>query len=254
MVVIVILSGCSIEDIFNHKTTQYIGVKEVKVTGTYNVEKARAAGLSDEEIAKHLAATRNYNLQWGLDNGYSYREIINYLASQPRVGSEQKNEARGVKTEWRLHKIVFRVNPDKQDGVYWVEAYDGKERSPLSRIRNCIVADSGNWEGEMDYNPWLWPARVEVVNGKFKFGGLELPKVGWWKWNFDKESFQSSEIVSTTWFVWNNTLVWIVSGIGILLIILNGWRSQIEEKKRKRVEEEQTEEERGDSRMETENG
>jgi hypothetical protein len=237
---IVVLSSCSVNDFFGHQTTQYIAVREVKgkstLKGTYDVERALSEGVPEEEIARYLAITRNFDVDRYIKAGFTYREIIDYLAKQPKIGGE-------VKIEWKRHKIVYKVYPDKQDVVYWVETSDGKERSPLSRVGNCIVADSDNWEGEMDYGSWPWPRRVEIINGKSKFDGLELTKVGWWKWNFDKENFQGSVIISTTWFVWNNHLVWILSGIGVLLIILYGWHSDTEDKKRKRQEARQAKEE-----------
>jgi hypothetical protein len=212
-------------------------VEVISIMGMADVEWARKKGASDQQIARYLASTRNYRLKEALEAGVPIEEIINYLAPQSKVGSKSRTESREVKTEWKpSHKIVCKVYTDKQDVVYWVEDYDGKERSPLYKMKKCIIADSDNWEGEMDYHSSFWPTRVEVVNGKLKFDGLELTKVGWWKWNFDKESFQSSAIISTTWFVWNNHLVWAVVGIGILLSILFGWRSNIEEKKRETAE------------------
>ena len=247
MVVIVILSGCSIEYIFSHQTTQYIAVREVKVTSITDmsdVEWARKKRASDQQIAEYLASTRNYRLKEALEAGVPLQEIIAYLAAQPKVGSKPGTEAREVKTEWKLsHKIVCKVYADKQDVVYWVEAYDGKERSPLYKMKKCIIADSDNWEGEMDYHSPFWPTRVEVVNGKLKFDGLEFPNVGWWNWNFNEQSFQNSEMISTTWFVWNNSLVWIGLGIGIFLICIYGLANWIEEKKRERQEAQQAERE-----------
>lgn len=210
MVVIVILSGCSIEDIFTHQTTQYIAVREVKVTGITDmsdVEWARKKGASDQQIAEYLAKTRNYRLADALKAGVPYREIIDHLARQPRAGSKPRTESREVKTEWKpSHKIAYKVYPDKQHVVYWIQSRDDKERSRLYTMKKCIVADSNNWEGEMDYHSPFWSARVEVINGEFKFDGIELPRVGWWKWNFDKESFRNSEIIRTTWLVWHDEL------------------------------------------------
>ena len=306
VLMIIILFGCSIEDFLSHQITQYIAIK--RGTGGYDVERALRDGVSEEEIARYLAKTRNFDLDKHLRAGFTHREIIDYLASQPRVDSEQKTEASEKKPRWKPHKIVLKVYPDKQEVVYWIEGKDSKERSPLYKMRNCVIADSDNWQGQMDYHPSIWPTKIaisnpldirevfkdpkfhalpmeerrkfmakidpdfaglpvaeqdkflnkitslqesisgftdnvgkkiEVIDGKLKLDGLELPKVGWWKWNFDKKSFQGSEIISTTWFVWNNNLIWILSGIGILLIILFGWHSDIEEKKRKRKEAEE---------------
>ena len=49
--------------------------------------------------------------------------------------------------------------------VYWVES-PGSEGSQLHKLKNCIVADLNNWEGEADY-VLLWKIRVKSVNGKF---------------------------------------------------------------------------------------
>ena len=48
----------------------------------YNVDAARQAGLSDEEIATHLASTRNYKLADALKAGVTHKEIIDFLAPQ----------------------------------------------------------------------------------------------------------------------------------------------------------------------------
>jgi hypothetical protein len=118
---------------------------------------------------------------------------------------------------WKLsHKIVYKVYANKQEVIYWFKGSDDKERSQLYKMRKCIVADSNNWEGEMEYSP-IGVMRVELVNGKYRFDGVELTDVGWWKWNLDEQSFQNLNIINTTWCVWHNDLV---RGFAILSIVL----------------------------------
>ena len=50
---------------------------------TFDVDGARKAGYSDDEILQHLTQTRNFNVNGALQSGYSKPEIINYLAGAP---------------------------------------------------------------------------------------------------------------------------------------------------------------------------
>jgi hypothetical protein len=51
----------------------------------YNYEQALKDGVPEEEIAKHLAATRNYRLDDAVKAGVPYREVIEYLAPQKSI-------------------------------------------------------------------------------------------------------------------------------------------------------------------------
>jgi len=54
----------------------------------YNVNQALRDGLSEEEIAKHLATTRNYRFDDAIKAGYSHKEIIDHLAPQKPIGQK----------------------------------------------------------------------------------------------------------------------------------------------------------------------
>ena len=121
---------------------------------------------------------------------------------------------------WKIsHQIVYKVYADKQEVIYWFKGYDDKERSQLYKMRKCIVADSNNWEGEIEYSP-IGVMRVELLNGKYRFDGVELTDVGWWKWNFDEQSFQNLNIINTTWCVWHNDLVGSPSIVPLVLLVI----------------------------------
>jgi len=49
----------------------------------FDVNAARRAGYSDDEILQHLTQTRSFNIQGALSSGYNKGDIINYLAAQP---------------------------------------------------------------------------------------------------------------------------------------------------------------------------
>jgi hypothetical protein len=51
--------------------------------GEFDIQAARNAGLSDEEIAGELAKHHNYDLSAAINAGHSYTDVANELASQP---------------------------------------------------------------------------------------------------------------------------------------------------------------------------
>jgi hypothetical protein len=55
----------------------------------FDVSGAKAAGYSDEEIAKHLASQSNFDYQSAVSSGYKPEEIVNYLASKQTQETEQ---------------------------------------------------------------------------------------------------------------------------------------------------------------------
>lgn len=75
----------------------------------YNVEQAFKDGVPEEEIVNYLAKSRNYNLKWGRDNGYSNREIIDYLSSQK--GAEAKPASKEVIPKEVVAKAPSLVPP-----------------------------------------------------------------------------------------------------------------------------------------------
>jgi hypothetical protein len=91
-------------------------------------------------------------------------------------------KGKGQKLE-PLAKIVYKVSIDRQQVIYWVEV-PNQDRSQLYKLKNCIVANSDNWEGEIDDPLWV---RVEVVNGKFRSPGGNVVNVTWWTWHFETD-------------------------------------------------------------------
>jgi len=55
----------------------------------FDVSGAKAAGYSDEEIAKYLASQKNFDYQSAVSSGYKPEEIVNYLASKQNQEAEQ---------------------------------------------------------------------------------------------------------------------------------------------------------------------
>jgi len=53
------------------------------VTPQFDVDSARKAGYSDDEILQHLTASRNFDIQGAVKSGYSKQDIINHLSSSP---------------------------------------------------------------------------------------------------------------------------------------------------------------------------
>src|SRR5215831_12760314 len=54
-----------------------------------DVQAARAAGYSDDEILSHLTTTRKYDIQGALKSGYTKPELITYLAgSRPAAATQ----------------------------------------------------------------------------------------------------------------------------------------------------------------------
>src|SRR5262249_12322137 len=49
----------------------------------FDINAARQAGYSDDEILAHLTQTRNFDVNRAVSSGYSKDEIINYLSSRP---------------------------------------------------------------------------------------------------------------------------------------------------------------------------
>src|SRR5215469_11882819 len=50
-------------------------------TGGFDVDAARQAGYSDDEILQHLTSTRNFDVNGALKAGYSKQDIIQHLAT-----------------------------------------------------------------------------------------------------------------------------------------------------------------------------
>lgn len=59
-------------------------------TGQFDVDAARKAGYSDDEILQHLTASRGFDVQGALTGGYTKQEIINHLSSSPAMPAPNK--------------------------------------------------------------------------------------------------------------------------------------------------------------------
>lgn len=113
-----------------------------------------------------------------------------------------------------LAKIVYKVSIDRQEVIYWVEV-PNQDRSQLYRLKNCIVANSDNWEGEMGGPLWM---RVEVVNGKFHSPGGNLVNVTWWTWHFETDPSPSYLRTVAGYGLGGLVLVIIIRGIVYAII------------------------------------
>lgn len=82
-------------------------------------------------------------------------------------------------------KVVYKISVDRREVVYWVES-PAKDRSQLYKLKNCIIADLDNWEGEAD-NILLWKTKVKVVDGKFGPMGKGLANISWFEWHFETD-------------------------------------------------------------------
>ena len=53
----------------------------------FDVNAARQAGYSDDEILAHLTATRSFDVSGAMKSGYSKPEVIDYLSTSPRFAA-----------------------------------------------------------------------------------------------------------------------------------------------------------------------
>jgi len=54
----------------------------------FNLNEARQEGYSDEDIADHLALQSNFKLKGSLTDGYSHREVAEYLSNKDAPSTE----------------------------------------------------------------------------------------------------------------------------------------------------------------------
>ncbi len=101
-------------------------------------------------------------------------EITQYI-----VAKEEDKKLRPVA------KVVYKVSVERQEVVYWIE-FPWKPHPQLYKIKNCVVGDGRNWQGEADVL-LPWPSRVKFINGKFSNTGWDFLNVNWWSWHFETE-------------------------------------------------------------------
>jgi len=114
-----------------------------------------------------------------------------------------------------LAKVVYKVSVERQEVVYWIE-FPEKPRPQLYKIKNCIVADLKNWEGEVEV-PLPWSSRVRFIDGKFRNAGRDFLNVSWWSWHFEtdpKPTFYS-KFLAKIGFIF---LMMVISGVVIFTV------------------------------------
>jgi hypothetical protein len=120
-----------------------------------------------------------------------------------------------------IAKIFYKISFERQEVIYWIEATDNT-RSDLTKLKNCIVADVNNWEGDAITFP---NARIKVVDGKFNSPGGKYITINWWKWHFETEPKLSNlALVVGSGFV-------ILFKLGIIASILDAIKKRRAKKK-----------------------
>lgn len=100
------------------------------VTPQFDVNAARQAGYSDDEILTHLTQSRNFDVPGALKSGYSKTDIINHLSSTPAptaTGVHMTTPQGGleiVPPTQAANKLKqgYRIGPPQQNGVTSVNA------------------------------------------------------------------------------------------------------------------------------------
>ena len=64
-------------------------------TAQFDIEGARKAGYSDDEIVQHLAQSRNFDVNGAVNAGYSKQEIIQHLSSMPSSQQKELSKSQG---------------------------------------------------------------------------------------------------------------------------------------------------------------
>src|SRR5579885_2513571 len=72
----------------------------------FDVEAARKAGYSDDEILQHLSQSRNFDVAGALKSGYSKQDIINYLAGSAPPSSEPNKGFFGGRWDYTGKPVV----------------------------------------------------------------------------------------------------------------------------------------------------
>ncbi len=154
-------------------------------------------------------------LSLGLTNcSISDDEVTQYIAFKE-----------GDKKFTPIAKITYKVFVDRQEVAYWVEVPD-YPRSDLYKLKNCIVFDKNNWEGEAE--PFL--NKVKLINGKFQ--GAD--SVSWWTWHFETEPKQTFLSNIYRWGIYILILIGILIPLGILFSLIE--KKMLSSKKIKRTE------------------
>jgi hypothetical protein len=62
----------------------------------FDVNAARQAGYSDDEILSHLTATRNFDVSGAVASGYSKADVIDYLSGSPAQAADTGQQTNDV--------------------------------------------------------------------------------------------------------------------------------------------------------------
>ncbi len=77
---------------------------------SFNVDAARKAGYSDDEILSHLTTSRKFDIAGALNGGYSKPEIIQHLSSSPAVIKDAPQEQEGAFSRF-ISSVGGALNP-----------------------------------------------------------------------------------------------------------------------------------------------
>ena len=105
----------------------------------------------------------------------------------------EKTQYIAIKNEKILQpyaKVTYKIFVDRGEVVYLIETPD-VERSQTHKLKNCIVADLNNWEGEAEYI-LLWKTKVKFNDGKFSSLGEGIANIDWFDWHFKTDPRPSS--------------------------------------------------------------
>lgn len=126
-----------------------------------------------------------------------------------------------------LARITYKIFPERQEVIYWVEV-PGEKRSSLYKLKHCKIVDSSNWEGEREDDFVPFATKVEYVNAEFNkpiFGN----NVDWFNWHFNTEPKPSG------WAFFYYSIIGLVCFWGFILYLKENAK-QIKEQERKAKE------------------
>jgi len=79
----------------------------------FDVNAARQAGYSDDEILAHLTQTRNFDVNAAVQSGYSKSDIIGYLSTSRPVSTQPRGPALPVPAELQPGMVLTHQGPMK---------------------------------------------------------------------------------------------------------------------------------------------
>lgn len=122
----------------------------------FNVEAARKAGYSDDEILSHLTQSRAFNVNAAVQSGYSKQEIIDHLASTTPSGA--KAQSVGPVSRF-IKSAVDQVNPVTAiKGLAQAVAHPIETAKALGQAQGEVLQQAGEKIGEGD--PYAGAAKI----------------------------------------------------------------------------------------------